>query len=269
MAVDPSLHIAHDRSGTSAVGAVGAVGEFLSYLDSMSAILAAPKRASIHALGLAPGDAALDVGCGAGDDVRLLADVVGPTGRAVGIDSSEELLAEARARAAPRLGVEFIAADAHAMPFADDAFAAARVERALQHVADPLAVVTEMARVVRPGGRIIAMEPDWDTIAVSSADLQATRAAVRAAADRIPHPDAGRRLPEWFVRARIDVLRVDALAMPIRSLEVAIQVFELVTAAERLGGPIAQAWLDELRAREAHGAFVAAAIGFGVIGEVR
>lgn len=263
MAVYPKAGIVHDIPGT------GAVGEFISYLDSISSMREAPKKASVHALRLMPGDAALDVGCGVGDDVRLLADVVGPTGRAVGIDSREELLAEARARSEPGPGVQFIAADAHAMPFADDTFAAARVERVLQHVADPLAVVAEMARVVRPGGRIVGMEPDWDTIVVSSNDLKTTRAVVRACADRIRHPDAGRRLPEWFVRAGIDVQRVDALASPIRSLEVVEHVFDLFTAAERLGTPIAQAWIEELRAREAHGAFVVAATGFGVIGEVR
>jgi ubiquinone/menaquinone biosynthesis C-methylase UbiE len=266
MTMDAPIAIAATAPGTRAVGAVG---EFLSYLDSMSTILAAPKKASIHALGLTPGDAALDVGCGTGDEVRQLAELVGPTGHAIGIDTSEELLAEARARTMPQAGVAFVAADAHAMPFTDAVFAAARVERALQHMTDPLAVVTEMARVVRRGGRIVAMEPDWDTIVVSSADLKTTRAVVRAAADRVRHPDAGRRLPEWFVRSGIDVQRVDALAMPIRSLEVAEHVFDLITAAENLGGPIAQAWLDELRAREAHGAFVAAATGFGVIGEVR
>ncbi len=259
----PSPGIANDPPST---GPVGAVGEFISYLDTMSAVLSAPKRASVSALGLGPGNAALDVGCGVGDDVRLLADVVGPTGRAAGIECNEALLEEARARG---LGVEFVAADAHTMPFADDEFDAARVERALQHMADPAAVVLEMARVVRPGGRIVAMEPDWDTTVVSGADLELTRAILRACADRVRHPDAGCRLPEWFVRAGIDVQRVDALAMPIRSVAVAEQVFDLKNTVESIGTPMARGWLDDLWAREAHGAFVAAATGFGAVGVVR
>jgi ubiquinone/menaquinone biosynthesis C-methylase UbiE len=251
------------------MSAIGPVGEFITYLDTLSMIHTAPKKASIQALGLAPGDAVLDVACGTGEDVRLLADVVGPTGRAVGVDASEEFLAVARARAGPRLGMEFFTADAHALPFGPGEFSAARVDRGLQHMADPPAVVAEMARVVRPGGRIVAMEPDWDTIAVASADLGVTRAVVRTCADRIRHPDAGRRLPEWFVRAGVVVQRVDALAMPIRSVEVADDVFGLWAAAESLGTATAQAWFDELQAREAHGAFVAAATGLGVIGQVR
>jgi SAM-dependent methyltransferase len=261
-----SLGIANDTPSTEPVGAVG---EFISYLDTMSVILSAPKRASVLALGLQPGDAALDVGCGLGDDVRLLADAVGPTGRAVGIERSEALLEEARARTPRGLEVEFFAADAHAMPFNDDEFDAARVERALQHMADPAAVVSEMARVVRPGGRIVAMEPDWDTIVVSGADLELTRAILRACADRIRHPEAGCRLPEWFVRAGIDVQRVDALAMPIRSVAVVEQVFDLKNTVESIGTSIARAWLDDLWGREAHGAFLAAATGFGAIGVVR
>jgi SAM-dependent methyltransferase len=248
---------------------LGAVGEFISYLGTMSALLSAPKRASIDALALEPGDAALDVGCGVGGEVQSLSAVVGPTGRAVGIDLSDALVEAARARTPPGPGVELLVADAHAMPFDDDEFDAARVERTLQHMTDPASVVAEMARVVRHDGRVVAMEPDWDTLVVSGASLELTRAIVRACADRIRHPDAGRLLPEWFVGAGIETVRVDALAMPIRSVAVAEHVFDLQATVESIGTPIAQAWLDDLSTRESRGTFVAAATGFGVLGVVR
>lgn len=246
--------------------ASGAVGEFISYLDDLGAILAAPKRASIEALALRPGDAALDVGCGAGNDVRLLAEAVGPQGRVVGLDVDPAMVAEAQARAAAHLNAEFAVGPADHMPFGDDEFAGARVERALQHMADPAAAVAEMARVVASGGRLVAMEPDWDTLSISAADLETTRAVVRLCADRIRHPDAGRRLPEWFARAGVEVLRVEASALPIRSVDVADEVFLLTSAARELG---AESWLEDLRIREMHGAFVACSIGFGVVGRVR
>jgi SAM-dependent methyltransferase len=244
----------------------GAVGEFISYLDEVGDILAAPKKVSVEALQLKPGDAALDVGCGTGHDVRLLADAVGPTGRAVGLDESPLLIAEAQARTAACPQAEFVIGDATSMPFADGEFAGARVERVLQHLTDPAAAVAEMARVVMPGGRLVAMEPDWDTLAISAADLDVTRAVVRVSAARFSRPDAGRRLPEWFARAGVEVLRVETGALPIRSVDTAEEVFQLAPVVQALG---AETWLNDLRVREMHNAFVACAIGFGVVGQVR
>ncbi|MDA4110029.1 methyltransferase domain-containing protein [Mycolicibacterium holsaticum] len=247
-------------------GAFGGVGEYISYLDDAETIATAPKRASISALALLPGDAVLDVGCGTGGDVRHLAESVGATGRAVGLDESPEMIATAGSRAAAWPNVEFIVGDAAEMPFADDEFAAARVERALQHMRDPASAVAEMARVVRSGGRIVAMEPDWDTLAISAANLEITRKVVRKSAERFRHPDSGRRLPEWFARAGIDILRVEASAVPIRSVEVADEAFRLTPVARALG---AEDWLEDLRVREMHNAFIAYSMGVGVVGQVR
>lgn len=247
-------------------GAFGGIGEYISYLDDVEAIAAAPKKASVQALALSPGDSVLDVGCGTGADVRLLAEAVGPFGRAVGLDESPAMIDTAKSRATACPNVEFVVGDAVGMPFSDDEFSAARIERALQHIKQPAAAIAEMARVVRPGGRLIAMEPDWDTLAISAADLEMTRAVVRMSAGRFRNPDAGRRLPEWFDRAGVEILRVETSAMPIRSVEVAEEAFQLTPVVRALG---ADAWLKDLRVREMHNAFVAYCMGVGVIGQVR
>src|SRR5690348_14807223 len=72
-----------------------------------------------------PGNAVLDVGCGVGQDVLTLAQLVGPTGRAVGVDNSTTMIEQAHAAAAvepSNLPVEFLVADAHTLPFADATF---------------------------------------------------------------------------------------------------------------------------------------------------
>jgi SAM-dependent methyltransferase len=254
--------------GVPDLGAVGALGEFLSDIGSMTDAQTAPPRGSIAALELEPGDAALDVGCGVGDDVRLLGEIVGPAGRAVGVEVNEELVAEARARTAPGSCAEFVVADAHDMPFADDTFDAARVERALQHMADPSAVVAEVARVVRSGGRFVALEPDWDTIVVSGGDLETTRAVARACAGQVRHPDAGRRLGEWFAVAGIELIRLEALAIPIRSVAVADQVLGLHDVILAADPPGMRDWLERATQQETENAFVAVATGFGAFGVV-
>ena len=83
----------------------------------------ASKRLMLERMALAPGAAVLEVGCGPGTDVFELVDVVGPTGRLVGLDASEAMIAEARRRAGERrVAVTFEVGDVEALPFPDATF---------------------------------------------------------------------------------------------------------------------------------------------------
>jgi ubiquinone/menaquinone biosynthesis C-methylase UbiE len=235
--------------------------DFGDYLERFARTMAAEKSAS-HAL-LEPqrGQRLLDVGCGRGDDVRALAPHVGPNGCVVGIDISETLIGEARQRGADPC-VRFHVADAHAMPFADASFDAARVERALQHVEDPAGVLAEMARVVRPGGIIVASEPDWGTLAVDSADRDATRELGRLLCDRhIRNGWIGRQLPGHFARLGLVAIEVLPVTLAIRSFALAADLLQFRETT-------APSWLQELQDRDSHGTFFAAMTGFTVKGRV-
>jgi SAM-dependent methyltransferase len=225
-------------------------------------VLAERKRASIEAMSLRRGDAALDVGCGTGDEVRLIAERVAPTGRAVGVDLSDKLLAIARGRTSPDGGAEFVTADAHALPFGNGEFAAARVERTLLHAADPARVVQEVAREVRAGGRVVALEPDWDTLVISSDDVETTREILDAHWASVRHPSVGRTLARNFVDAGIVLDRVDAQAVAIRDAKAARRLFLLDTAVEQVGTEAARRWIAEIDEQTARGAFCAALTGF-------
>ncbi len=106
-----------------------------------------------------PGERVLDVGCGTGTFARRLvsADVqVAITG----VDMSAGMLAEARRKAAGAPNVRFVQASAEALPFPDAAFDVVVSSSALHYVPDPAQAVCEMARVLRPGGRLALL--DWD-----------------------------------------------------------------------------------------------------------
>jgi arsenite methyltransferase len=109
-------------------------------------------------LNIPPGGIALDVGCGPGSVTASLAQAAGPDGLALGLDISEPMLARAvRAEAGPQIG--FLRADAQRLPLRDETVDAVVSIAVLQLVPDPVVALAEMARVLRPGGRLAVMVP--------------------------------------------------------------------------------------------------------------
>ena len=113
------------------------------------------RRLGVRASGAQPGDAALDVCCGTGDFAVELRRAVGPSGRVVGLDFSPQMLEMARRKSS---AVEWLQGDALALPFADGEFAAACVGFGVRNLSDHRRGFAEMARVVRPGGRVVCLE---------------------------------------------------------------------------------------------------------------
>src|SRR5919197_5188991 len=104
---------------------------------------------------LAPGAGALDVACGTGDLAIELARRVGPQGSVIGSDFSEAMLERARAKSG---AVTWEWANALELPYADDRFDAATVGFGARNFSDLDRGLAEMARVVRPGGRVVVLE---------------------------------------------------------------------------------------------------------------
>jgi ubiquinone/menaquinone biosynthesis C-methylase UbiE len=114
------------------------------------------KRIARLLLGLAPGHSVLDVACGPGNFTRSFGTTVGESGLAVGIDASETML-ERGAREIERSGADnvcLLRGDASSLPFLDGSFDGVCCFAALHLFADPLDALTDMARVLAPGGRI-------------------------------------------------------------------------------------------------------------------
>lgn len=132
-------------------------------------------------LALQPGERLLDVGCGAGDvAIGLAADVL-PGGSVVGIDSSDAMLDAARRRAATAgAPVTFRGGDASALDEPDGSFDAARAERSLQWVPDVERAVSELVRVLRPGGRLSLIDTDWRTLTIDLPDISLADSVLRA-----------------------------------------------------------------------------------------
>jgi ubiquinone/menaquinone biosynthesis C-methylase UbiE len=131
--------------------------------------------AAFAPLKLRAGLRVLDVGCGTGDHVRIMAPLVAP-GPAVGVDLSATLIACAQRRAAPGLApVSFQVGDACGLPFADAAFDRVVANQVLLHLADPWRAVAEMRRVLGPGGLLSIGEWDWDSTCLALTDRELAR----------------------------------------------------------------------------------------------
>lgn len=120
------------------------------------------RRAAVRLLAPRSGERVLDLCCGTGDVALALEAALRPGGAAVGADFCAPMLRLAsekrRARGVAARALPLVAADALALPFAGGAFDAAAVAFGVRNVDDPVAALREMARVVRPGGRVVVLE---------------------------------------------------------------------------------------------------------------
>jgi demethylmenaquinone methyltransferase/2-methoxy-6-polyprenyl-1,4-benzoquinol methylase len=107
-----------------------------------------------------PGDLALDICCGSGDLTLILAQRVGATGKAIGLDFSPRQLAIARqrARAHPGLVLDWIEGDALDLPHGDDTFDCATMGYGLRNVVDISGCLSEVWRVLKPGARAALLD---------------------------------------------------------------------------------------------------------------
>ena len=160
---------------------------------------------------LEPGQRLLDVGCGPGTITAELASLVAP-GAVLGIDPAADVIERARANAATAGGaapgnLTFEVGDVYALEAADGSFDVVHAHQVLQHLSDPVAALSEMRRVLAPGGVLAVRDSDYAGFVWSPADQRLERwlelyhqvtEANRAEAD------AGRHLPAWVRAAGFD-----------------------------------------------------------------
>lgn len=156
---------AAEAPGAARAAEVAAIFDELAPVhDRMATILSLGmdrrwRAAVVREARLAAGDSAIDVAAGTGLLAAELADRVGPFGRIVAVDLSPAMVERGTTRARDIVQLEFVLGDALALPFDDGRFGAATIAFGLGALSDPAAGLRELRRIVRPGGRVVCLEP--------------------------------------------------------------------------------------------------------------
>jgi SAM-dependent methyltransferase len=243
-------------SGFSSVDDAPDPAALVERLDEFASAASGMKHYAMAAHALRrPRGPILDLGCGAGHDLVLLAAAALPV---VGVDASIVMLAAARARTGGVVA-PLVRAAGERLPFRDASFSGCRIERVLMHVDAPEAVLDEAVRCVTSGGLITVYEPNWAGLRVRSEVLPEPAGWLSSA----KHPDIGARLWELLENAGCDVAdRVEELSA-WRSLATLERVAGFPDAVDRAvnAGRVERAgarrWVREQRQRDARGQFFA------------
>ncbi len=175
--------------------------------------VAGQRSATLAALALRPGERVLDVGVGPGLLAFDMALTVGDGGRVAGVDASEPMLTIARSRCAQTPWTDFRAADATALPFDDAVFDAVVSTQVYEYVPDLEQALAEAARVLRPGGRIVVVDTDWDTAVWHTADRTRMRRVLAAWEEHLHDPFLPRTLGARLEASGFSVQRREVIPL--------------------------------------------------------
>jgi len=224
-----------------------------------------------------PGERLLEVGSGSGIVCRMLASQLQPSGQVVGVDISPEMTTEAQKYAFAEeiaRGITFETGTAESLPYPEASFDGALAARLLLHAAEPDTVIREMKRVVKPGGRVVVMDWDFDTVTVDHPDRELTRRLLHWRNDHHGGNNwSGRQLWRRMREAGFQNLSVHPWVSVVHSEEDGLtqslwRAAQVACEAGAISSVEHDDWVNELKNRIRTGTFFASIVYFIVKGTV-
>lgn len=267
------MNESHQKNNDAHLEEDAASNPLLAFLDRVERLpdAVARRRRSYELLKIEKGSHVADIGCGAGTAVFEMDELVRPGGSVTGIDISESLLSAGRTRAARR-GIHSALQIGHAeaLPFADGSLHGYRAERLYQHVRETAPLLKEAFRVLAPGGRIVLVDQDWDSVLIDSHDLASTRIITRAFAGGIVNSTVGRQYYRLLQDAGFVDVQVFADTPVVTNFD-EYRLFpelwaQVTDATGMLDSRTIEAWLADQRNRGATGRFFMAMTHFIALG---
>jgi ubiquinone/menaquinone biosynthesis C-methylase UbiE len=237
--------------------------DLIEYLDFGSRFSRDDKLRTFAVQQLDAGMNVLDVGCGTGDDVRAIAEIVGALGQVVGIDPSTAMIDEANARGVPS-NATFGVGSAYTLPHADGRFDAVRADRVMQHLREPDAAALELRRVSKAGGTALLLDQDWGSLMISGAPTATTKRIVRTFVEHFARPWAGREAPGLLRRAGFPNVEFTAMVstpvFPVAFVNVLKPAVEVAVRAGTIDADAGEHWLRSLLEADQRGEFFCAVV---------
>jgi ubiquinone/menaquinone biosynthesis C-methylase UbiE len=178
------------------------VTDYIAYLkrvEESSHFLQHYRDSLFRGLHVNDGDCLLDLACGIGMIARILREYFRNTGLIVGIDLSMTMARHAQTinRREGIQGIDISCGDVASLPFSEEVFDGVTSSRLLIHLAQPLLVLREVYRILKPGGWYCSIEPDWSAMTVEP-DLPFTRKLLEIQRASYPNENIGKRLASVF-----------------------------------------------------------------------
>ncbi len=215
------------------------------------------RRKVVELLRLQAGEHVLDIGSGPGFLAADMAELVGRSGKAWGADISQELLAFAAERHAHLPQLQFLHAEAAKLPFPDASFDAVVATQVLEYLPDIYPALMEMHRILRPGGRVLILDTDWDSLVWHSTDPARMRRILAAWDEHLADPYLPRTLASKMREAGFQMQ--DWKIIPLFNPEFGEDTFSnrmidligpFVTGRNGIAAHEVNAWAQELRGSE-------------------
>jgi arsenite methyltransferase len=211
------------------------------------------RARTLERLSLQSGEQVLDLGCGPGLLASDMAAAVGPGGSVDAIDASPSMLALAARRCAGLPQVHLQPADVAALPFGDERFDAAVCAQVYEFVPDIPRALAELRRVLKPGGRAVIIDTDWESCVWYSSDDARMRRVLSCWNGHCPHPHLPRILGPLLRAAGLTVASVNVIPLVNAVFEpqtYSAGAIDMLAAyaRKRLDEGTAADWANDLRA---------------------
>ena len=224
--------------------------------------MAVRRTSVIRELNLRSGLSVLEVGCGGGQCVVEVARSVGDSGRVCAQDLSADQIAAATERCAEFPWVELTVGDLTEMPYDDAQFDVVYGVQVIEYVAELDDALTEIHRVLRPGGRLVILATNWQSVVWHSNNHERMSNILNAWDTHAPYPDLPSILPARLRQAGIEPLHQTPTTIINLSYNentfsfwLARLMKQFLIGKNLLSQELVDRWIDEFDELEKEGAY--------------